>query len=156
MSESQSPMEQFNINELAGATGLILGAVGGILAIIFKSRCYCKFRIGCSDKYNLCMCERKPPPDNIELEDDNDDPTKPKPKETKVSKANQSKETKPKEEEIFDEIIIPPTPKPRPAAPSAPNVELTIEEEMEIDPLKVLDSNRELTKEEKEKINSLV
>jgi hypothetical protein len=94
MSESQSPMEQFNINELAGATGLILGAVGGILAIIFKSRCYCKFRIGCSDKYNLCMCERKPPPDNIELEDDNEDPTKPKetkPKETKP------KETKPKE-----------------------------------------------------------
>ena len=155
MSESQSPMEQFNINELAGATGLILGAVGGILAIIFKSRCYCKFRIGCSDKYNLCMCERKPPPDNIELEDDNDDPSKPKPKpkETKP-KETKPKETKPKEEEIFDEIIIPPTPKPRPAKKT--NVELTIEEEMEIDPLKVLDSNRELTKEEKEKINSLV
>ena len=56
-------MEEFNINELAGATGLILGAVGGILAIIFKSRCYCKFRIGISDKWNICMCERKPPPD---------------------------------------------------------------------------------------------
>ena len=90
MSESQSPMEQFNINELAGATGLILGAVGGILAIIFKSRCYCKFRIGISDKFNLCMCERKPPPDNIDLEEDEEeDPTKPK--ETKP------KETKPKE-----------------------------------------------------------
>mgnify|MGYP000932126267 CR=1 FL=1 len=66
-----------------------------------------------------------------------------------------------KEEEILDEIIIPPTPKPRPAKKT--NVELTIEEEMEIDPLKVLDSNRELTKEEvanevvkKEKMNSLV
>lgn len=56
-------MEEFNINELAGATGLILGAVSGILVVIFKSRCYCKFRIGISDKYNLCMCERKPPPD---------------------------------------------------------------------------------------------
>ena len=107
MSESQSPMEQFNINELAGATGLILGAVGGILAIIFKSRCYCKFRIGCSDKYNLCMCERKPPPDNIELEDDNEDPTKPKetkPKETKP------KETKPKETK--PEKLIPKETKP--------------------------------------------
>jgi hypothetical protein len=64
-------MEEFNINELAGATGLILGAVGGILAIIFKSRCYCKFRIGISDKWNLCMCERKPPPDpNLNDSDD--------------------------------------------------------------------------------------
>lgn len=98
MSESQSPMEQFNINELAGATGLILGAIGGILAIIFKSRCYCKFRIGISDKFNLCMCERKPPPDNIDLEEDEEeDPTKPKekPKETKVSKANQKSKEKP-------------------------------------------------------------
>ena len=111
MSESQSPMEQFNINELAGATGLILGAVGGILAIIFKSRCYCKFRIGCSDKYNLCMCERKPPPDNIELEDDNEDPTKPKetkPKETKPKETKQEdkpiKETKPDIQLIPDTI----------------------------------------------------
>ena len=115
MSESQSPMEQFNINELAGATGLILGAVGGILAIIFKSRCYCKFRIGCSDKYNLCMCERKPPPDNIELEDDNEDPTKPKetkPKETKPKETKQEdkpiKETKP--EKLIPNIqLIPDT-----------------------------------------------
>ena len=115
MSEGQSPMEQFNINELAGATGLILGAVGGILAIIFKSRCYCKFRIGCSDKYNLCMCERKPPPDNIELEDDNEDPTKPKetkPKETKPKETKQEdkpiKETKP--EKLIPNIqLIPDT-----------------------------------------------
>jgi len=64
MSESTGAMEQFNINELAGATGLILGAVSGILVVIFKSRCFCKFRVGISDKYSLCMCERKPPPDS--------------------------------------------------------------------------------------------
>ena len=69
MSET-APMEQFNINELAGATGLILGAVGGILAIIFKSRCHCKFRIGISDKFSLCMCERKPPPDINESDEE--------------------------------------------------------------------------------------
>lgn len=62
MSENGA-MEQFNINELAGATGLILGAFSGILVVIFKSRCYCKFRVGISDKFNICMCERKPPPD---------------------------------------------------------------------------------------------
>lgn len=70
MSESTGAMEQFNINELAGATGLILGAVSGILVVIFKSRCFCKFRVGISDKYSLCMCERKPPPDKEEEEEE--------------------------------------------------------------------------------------
>ena len=51
-------LQEFNINELAGATGLMLGAVSGILVIIFKSRCYCKFRVGFTDKCNICMCER--------------------------------------------------------------------------------------------------
>ena len=105
MSEQSSgfSMEQFNINELAGATGLILGAVGGILAIIFKSRCYCKFRIGCSDKYNLCMCERKPPPDNVAADasggGDDDDDEKPDliPKNKSFIKKNKTTEGPPKE-----------------------------------------------------------
>ena len=108
MSEQSSgfSMEQFNINELAGATGLILGAVGGILAIIFKSRCYCKFRIGCSDKYNLCMCERKPPPDNAAAdaaggadESEQDDDEKPDliPKNKSFIKKNKTTEGPPKE-----------------------------------------------------------
>jgi len=63
-------MEKFNINELAGATGLILGAVSGILVVIFKSRCYCKFRVGFNDKCSLCMCERKPPPDPEDSDDE--------------------------------------------------------------------------------------
>tara|TARA_R100001460_G_scaffold44780_3_gene81657 strand:- start:5934 stop:6311 length:378 start_codon:yes stop_codon:yes gene_type:complete len=63
-------MEKFNINELAGATGLILGAVSGILVVIFKSRCYCKFRVGLSDNCNICMCERKPPPDPNESDEE--------------------------------------------------------------------------------------
>jgi len=65
-------MEQFNINELAGATGLILGAVSGILVVIFKSRCYCKFRVGFNDNCSICMCERKPPPDNNNDTDDDE------------------------------------------------------------------------------------
>jgi len=74
MSDSNGiSMEQFNINELAGATGLILGAVSGILVVVFKSRCYCKFRVGFNDNCSICMCERKPPPDNIEESDDEKD-----------------------------------------------------------------------------------
>jgi len=81
-------MEKFNINELAGATGLILGAVSGILVVIFKSRCYCKFRVGFNDKCSLCMCERKPPPDPEDSDDES------KKKQDKILK---------KEEEILKE-----------------------------------------------------
>jgi len=52
-------LQEFNINELAGATGLILGALGGLLAVIWKSRCHCKMNL-----CYICQCERKPPPDN--------------------------------------------------------------------------------------------
>lgn len=66
-------LQSFNINELAGATGLILGGVSGLLVVIFKSRCYCKFRVGCNDNCSLCMCERKPPPDTTNNDTDDDD-----------------------------------------------------------------------------------
>ena len=89
-------MDKCNINELAGATGLILGAVSGILVVIFKSRCYCKFRVGFSDNCNICMCERKPPPDNV---DDSDDENKDK-KEEKLlpTKSKETNEPQPEPE----------------------------------------------------------
>jgi len=83
-------MEKFNINELAGATGLILGAVSGILVVIFKSRCYCKFRVGLSDNCNICMCERKPPPDP---QDSDDESTKKKNEDKEKKKKEQVKKT---------------------------------------------------------------
>lgn len=65
-------LQQFNINELAGSVGLMLGALGGILAIIFKSRCYCRLNL-----CRLCFCERKPPPD-IEQPDSDEEIVPPK------------------------------------------------------------------------------
>lgn len=91
-------LQSFNINELAGATGLILGAVSGILVVIFKSRCYCKFRVGCSDNCNVCMCERKPPPDP----DESDDEGKDKKKKKEPKDKDKDKETK-------DEQLVPTT-----------------------------------------------
>jgi len=102
MSESnENAMEQFNINELAGATGLILGAVSGILVVIFKSRCFCKFRIGISDKYSLCMCERKPPPDSPK--DDEEDDGNNKPDEKKPLNNGKPKEVDRNSKEIEPE-----------------------------------------------------
>ena len=64
-------MENFTIDQLAGATALILGSVGGLLMIIWKSRCACRCRIGCSDKCYIFDCERSPPP--VEDDKDSDD-----------------------------------------------------------------------------------
>ena len=93
---SEGLLQSFNINELAGATGLILGGVSGLLVVIFKSRCYCKFRVGCNDQCSLCMCERKPPPetpvnDGNDTDDDHDNGMKkilPKNKSFKKPKTN--------------------------------------------------------------------
>jgi len=109
----ERPMEQFNINELAGASAIILTGISSILVIIFKSRCYCKFRVGISDKFNLCMCERKPPVD-IKEEGEEDEEN---PKEAKDTKdAKDAKEDKPiKDKPIKDKPniqLIPTEPEP--------------------------------------------
>lgn len=117
MSEGGGILQQFNINELAGATGLILGALGGILAIIFKSRCYCRLNL-----CYLCFCERKPPPDPTEgaIEDDGDssdeEPLKGKDKNKKDIEKGEK-----------DETLIPPK-SPTPKRESG-NIEFDITDE---------------------------
>jgi len=106
MSDSGGILQQFNINELAGATGLILGALGGILAIIFKSRCYCRLNL-----CYLCFCERKPPPDpDPEVNNDSSDEEKlvPDKKDKKDKKDKVDRESKEKEPEPEPEIIVSP------------------------------------------------
>lgn len=98
-------LQSFNINELAGATGLILGGVSGLLVVIFKSRCYCKFRVGCNDQCSLCMCERKPPPDPTNNDDTDDEDNKKD--NIKTLKPTKSKPQKDEGDEPEPERLIP-------------------------------------------------
>tara|TARA_R110000823_G_scaffold195755_1_gene327099 strand:- start:8622 stop:8936 length:315 start_codon:yes stop_codon:yes gene_type:complete len=61
-------LQDFTIDQFAGALALTLGSVGGLLMIIWKSRCMCKM--------NCCylfQCERRPPQEN-EKDSDEEQP----------------------------------------------------------------------------------
>tara|TARA_R110002012_G_scaffold321095_2_gene547375 strand:+ start:534 stop:941 length:408 start_codon:yes stop_codon:yes gene_type:complete len=58
MSESDSPgqLQDYSVDQAAGAIVLVLGAVASLLLVIWQSKCHCKM--------NLCyifQCERRPP-----------------------------------------------------------------------------------------------
>ena len=80
-------LQDFTIDQFAGATALILGSFGGLLMIIWKSRCACKVRLGMTDNCVCFECSRTPPPDDIESDEESKDP---------VSNANQRSKTKDK------------------------------------------------------------
>ena len=93
-------LQDFTIDQFAGASALLLGSIGGLLMVIWKSRCACRVRLGLSDKCYLFDCERKPP----DLEQDSDDePIIPK----KTKPETKPEEDKPKEAQT---IVRSPTP----------------------------------------------
>ncbi len=55
-------LQDFTIDQLAGALALSLGAVGTLLLVIWQSRCACRCRLGISDKCYIFDCSREPPP----------------------------------------------------------------------------------------------
>tara|TARA_R110002124_G_scaffold5414_2_gene34662 strand:- start:1838 stop:2179 length:342 start_codon:yes stop_codon:yes gene_type:complete len=55
-------LQDFTIDQAAGALALGLGAIGTLLLVIWQSRCLCKCRLGFSDSCYIFSCERAPPP----------------------------------------------------------------------------------------------
>tara|TARA_R110000803_G_scaffold178768_1_gene241171 strand:+ start:748 stop:1092 length:345 start_codon:yes stop_codon:yes gene_type:complete len=57
MSENEEgQLQDYSVDQLAGAVVLVLGAIAGLLQVIWMSKCHCKV--------NLCYffrCERRPP-----------------------------------------------------------------------------------------------
>ena len=56
MSEPEGQLQDFSVDQAAGAVVLVLGAVGGLLLVVWQSACHCKV--------NMCwvfQCERRPP-----------------------------------------------------------------------------------------------
>ena len=55
-------LQDFTVDQAAGALALSLGALGSLLLVIWQSRCLCRCRIGISDQCYLFDCTREPPP----------------------------------------------------------------------------------------------
>ena len=59
-------LQDFTVDQAAGAVALTLGALGSLLLVIWQSRCLCRCRIGCSDTCYVFDCSREPPPPDVE------------------------------------------------------------------------------------------
>lgn len=118
-------LEKFTIDQLAGSTALILGALGGLLTIIWKSRCLCRCRVGLSDKCYIFDCSREPPPlEEVKQEEQNTDeeilPSNDLPKDNSVlpkttsslSKTQSQKLVNQELELVNEQLDEPESPKP--------------------------------------------
>lgn len=99
-------LQDYSVDQAAGAIVLVLGAISGLLTVLWSSKCHCRV--------NLCYifrCERRPPTEE-EMKS-----LKKKADELK-NKGKTEGSNPPKDPEA------PPTPSPRspvPAAPAAPD-----------------------------------
>ncbi len=102
-------LQDFTIDQFAGAFALSLGAIGTLLLVIWQSRCLCKCRLGLSDKCYLFDCERAPPPITESEKPDEENNIEEEEKENIIPKQTISRtESKEKEPEPEPEPILKP------------------------------------------------
>jgi hypothetical protein len=93
-------LQDYSVDQAAGAVVLVLGAVASLLLVIWQSRCHCRM--------NLCyifQCERRPPSEESMKGLKNQMKESKKKEDQILEKEDKILE---KEEEILDEVIIPP------------------------------------------------
>ena len=91
MSDGEGQLQDYSVDQLAGAVVLVLGAVASLLLVLWQSKCHCKV--------NLCyifQCERRPP---------NEDEM-----ENLKEQANKLKDKKNKKEKLKTELSNEPEP----------------------------------------------
>lgn len=91
-------LEDYSVDQLAGAIVLILGAVGSLLLVVWQSKCHCKV--------NLCylfQCERRPPNEE-EMKTLKDQAKK---QNEKLKKTNKKQDTILEKEEGKEEVVSP-------------------------------------------------
>ena len=84
-------LQNYSVDQAAGAVVLVLGAVASLLLVIWQSKCHCKM--------NLCyifQCERRPPSEE-EMKGLKDQFTKNEKKEDEILE---------KEDEILDKVVV--------------------------------------------------
>ena len=95
MSE-EGQLQNYSVDQAAGAIVLVLGAVAGLLQVIWMSKCHCKV--------NLCYlfrCERRPPTEEeMKSLKDKVNQAKQDKKDKKDEKDKKEKEEKDKEDLI--------------------------------------------------------
>ena len=110
---SGGELQDFTIDQLAGAFALSLGAVGTLLLVIWQSRCACRCRLGFSDKCYIFDCERTPPPDeegkkDTPVEDSQEPSPEPEPEpEPLIPDPEQPPQPADEVEEVVEEIDEP-------------------------------------------------
>tara|TARA_R110002096_G_scaffold380007_1_gene573996 strand:- start:256 stop:618 length:363 start_codon:yes stop_codon:yes gene_type:complete len=114
MSQSQGQLQNYSVDQVAGAFVLCLGAIASLLLVVWQSKCHCKC--------NLCyifQCERRPPSEE-EMEGLKDQFKKTQKKEDKILD---------KEEEILEEV----KPKSKRTPTRSPSLTLSPEPEPELE-----------------------
>tara|TARA_R110001599_G_scaffold347693_1_gene574233 strand:- start:1031 stop:1399 length:369 start_codon:yes stop_codon:yes gene_type:complete len=111
MSE-EGQLQDYSVDQAAGAIVLVLGAVASLLLVIWQSKCHCKI--------NLCylfQCERRPP---------NEEELKGLKDKAKELQNNRDKAKKDKDNADPERPTAPPptpTPTPSPRSPTEPEPE---------------------------------
>lgn len=105
MSESEGQLQDYSVDQAAGAVVLVLGAIAGLLQVIWMSKCHCKV--------NLCWlfrCERRPPTEE-EMK------TLKNKIDSKKLERQESKEAKAKEKQKDVVVDVEPEPEPESLQP---------------------------------------